>query len=387
MILGDFNSASEAELGEWLNARVGVELFRRDSGYLQYFKQIREEVIRRSIRIVTVGGTNGKGETCFALAHLIATQQSVALWTSPHVLSLRERFFIAGNYIGYQELFEQFVKCQELAQVLSYYEFLFYVFCTLALQKESNYWVLEVGLGGRLDAVNLFAPCLTAIVSIGRDHQEILGNSYIKILHEKLGITRKSVPLLSALELKYCRQYVERYCRERSIPWSDLFAMDLLNCADDYSRQNRILAQQLYRQLFGQIPPDINFSSKGREELVAYRGKSFVFIGSHNFAGIQKLTARDLSTFDGILVSCSKRSFQDLTNCIRLFGKYKNCVLTSFTHPKAADTLELNKIAQDWGIPFVSDWREYLGDFKGKRMLITGSYYFVGEVQRFINCE
>ena len=151
-----------------------------------------------------------------------------------------------GEEVSYPDLLGQFEKSyQEVKEnnfTLSYYEFLFHVFLSLCVFKKVDVLILEVGLGGRLDAVNYLDPSLTAITSISRDHQEFLGNSFNLILREKLGIARPGIPLVTAFELKYLRGLATTYCRQNLIPYIDMRHKELIPKNANYSDQNRLMA-------------------------------------------------------------------------------------------------------------------------------------------------
>ena len=173
-----------------LTASNGAERFAELQNYLSAkLKEARS----KNWKVVIIAGTNGKGETAHTLNTLALKQEiKVALWTSPHILSLRERFCFEGEDLSYEELElalgDEFANQKKEGFFLGYYETLFSVFLSLALKKNPELLILEVGLGGRFDAVNLMNPDLCLITSIGRDHEEFLGRGHRKILLEKLVI-------------------------------------------------------------------------------------------------------------------------------------------------------------------------------------------------------
>src|SRR5690606_36330748 len=126
-------------------------------------------------QVATIAGTNGKGETCLLIAkHLRSLKKTYTLWTSPHVISIRERFRSSEGMISYEELWQKFKEVEAIQKkeniILSFYEFLFFCFVSWSDEKSLGYMVLEVGLGGRLDATNLFDAKVTGLTSVGRDH-------------------------------------------------------------------------------------------------------------------------------------------------------------------------------------------------------------------------
>jgi len=378
------------EIEDWPLHRFGGEKFtprfeKNKSVFKPFGKLLK-------IPIITIGGTNGKGETAHNLKYLLEREgKKVGLWTSPHVLSIRERFYV-GEVISYQALLDQFEKSYEEVEkkdfTLSYYEFLFHVFLNLCISKEVEILILEVGLGGRLDAVNYLDPSLTAITSISRDHQEFLGNSFAEILKEKLGITRTGVPLVSAFELKYLKSLASTYCVEHQIPYIDMHQLGLIPLQANYSRQNQLMAHHLKHLIDGKSQSSENLLfplTKGRFERVTIGPINITFVGAHNLEGMRKLVQRlkGHDPFDELYLSFSKRPEEEIRQCIKILGqdstKFKKIYLTSFEHPKAA-----GKTSGPFS--YLENWKENLEQGlkqKAKKdILVTGSYYFIGEFQK-----
>jgi dihydrofolate synthase / folylpolyglutamate synthase len=161
--------------------------------------------------VILVAGTNGKGSVCAYLnAILRAGGYKVARYTSPHILRFNERIVINGIEATDDELVAAFerveaarMKCGAAWQVsgglpLTFFEYTtLAAFCIFATAK-LDAWVIEVGLGGRLDATNILAPDCSVIVSIGVDHTEFLGSTRELIAIEKAGILRAGKPAIIA---------------------------------------------------------------------------------------------------------------------------------------------------------------------------------------------
>jgi dihydrofolate synthase / folylpolyglutamate synthase len=396
----DFDPIKEKKLEIFLWDNFGQEDFK---GELERTKRFFSPFKRKFKNIITIGGTNGKGETSTHLANLIkSTGKKTALWTSPHILSVRERFSFSGELPGYDELLDEFQKAHRRIKIFfgrfSYYEFLFFVFLRMAVKKKMEVLVLEVGLGGRLDAVNHFDANIAVISSISRDHQAILGNTLEKILLEKLGITRPKKPLISALELEYCRFMTQKYCAATNIPHFDLNQLGMIDASMDYSQKNKLLAAFAFEYFNSNTPPKnlilSNYSFlplKGRFEEMTFGSISFIFVGSHNIDGVRKLVQKvslKNETFDAALVSFSKRSPKEIETILGILSaSFKKVILTSFEHVKAA--MDLKDQADKVKIEFVKDWKIYFenkiqNNDKKETVLVTGSYYFVGEVQKFL---
>lgn len=147
--------------------------------------------------VITVAGTNGKGTTCALVEQaLLCTDQSVAVFSSPHILDYRERVRVAGAMLSEQAHCQAFLKIEAARGNTSLTYFEFGTLAALQLMADSgvDYLLLEVGLGGRLDAVNIVEPNIAVITSIDLDHQDWLGDSKELIAIEKAGIFRANIP-------------------------------------------------------------------------------------------------------------------------------------------------------------------------------------------------
>lgn len=149
----------------------------------------------KSTTIITVAGTNGKGSTCAFCAELLQTHGArVGLFTSPHVMRFHERIRVNGVEINDESL-NRIMQAVETARLeanvaLSYFEMTTLTAWWYFLEQNVDVMVLEVGLGGRLDAVNAWSADLAIITTIDLDHQALLGNTREQIALEKAAIAR-----------------------------------------------------------------------------------------------------------------------------------------------------------------------------------------------------
>ena len=158
----------------------------------------------RQTPAILVAGTNGKGTTCACLVALLEEHGfRTALYTSPHVIDLEERFRIGGVPVERDEVarvgeqvFDRFAG--EDAEVrLTFFELTTLMAVNIfANHPEVDVCIYEVGLGGRLDATNAIEPSLSVVATIGLDHQQYLGDSIEEITAEKMAISRPDVPLI-----------------------------------------------------------------------------------------------------------------------------------------------------------------------------------------------
>lgn len=151
--------------------------------------------------VITVGGTNGKGSTCAMLAGILgAAGYRTGLYSSPHLVRYNERVRIAGAEVGDEALAAAFEAVERARRgvPLTYFEYGTLGALWLFFQEKLDAAVLEVGLGGRLDAVNVVDADCAVLTSVGIDHVDFLGPTREDIGREKAGIFRPDVPAVIA---------------------------------------------------------------------------------------------------------------------------------------------------------------------------------------------
>lgn len=288
-------------------------------------------------KIITIAGTNGKGETTLWLSRELGERPHCA-WISPHVERITERFHSEEGEISESVLNHLVDECHEHVQknnlLLSYYEFLFLVFCRWASARPCDYLLLEVGLGGRLDAVNVFDADLVLLPSISRDHQELLGSRYDQILREKLGLLRSRTILLSFLKLQYLREKSSEIADMVGAKIIELHTMEL-TASWDFSMRNQLLARAAFLVLSGSTEselPDALKSFRTRDHFLENRGEHFfkegewIFYGSHNVDGVRNLIQFlqcgnynfKRPPFDAVLVAFSRRESRDIRVMLKM---------------------------------------------------------------------
>jgi dihydrofolate synthase/folylpolyglutamate synthase len=147
--------------------------------------------------VMTVGGTNGKGSTVAHLTALLGARgASTGMFTSPHFIRYNERIRVNGEEVGDQELVAAFERIEAArgATTLTFFEYNTLAALLIFAQRAVEVAVLEVGLGGRLDATNLVAADVAVVASVGLDHRDWLGDTLELIGAEKAGIFRPGKP-------------------------------------------------------------------------------------------------------------------------------------------------------------------------------------------------
>lgn len=288
----------------------------------------------RRFRSVIVAGTNGKGSvTAMVDAALLAAGHRSARYTSPHLARLEERFVIGGREVSREALGRAVIRVQEAVSGLerdgrldgspTFFE------CTTATAFELfdgvDLAVLEVGLGGRLDATNVVTPIAAAITSIDFDHEALLGRSIEEIAREKAGVIKPGIPVVCGPLGDPARRVIEEVCGERNarlVP-SDAEVSIALRVDSDrtvadfstprntftgvqlalrgrHQAANAAVAIRLLEELDA-LGIDVDAAAirsglertswPGRLERAAYRGADVLFDAAHNPAGARALAS------------------------------------------------------------------------------------------------
>lgn len=175
---------------------------------------------QEKLSCIHVGGTNGKGSVSMNLLTLLTgAGYKVGLYTSPHLSSVRERFRINDDYISEEDFA---AVASRIATVLGENQITYFEFTTaLALiwfaEQDVDLVILEVGLGGRLDATNVVRPLVSVITNVSMDHEAYLGTTLAEVSFEKAGIIKRDVPLVSGVGDDVSREVVTARCAELGV--------------------------------------------------------------------------------------------------------------------------------------------------------------------------
>lgn len=389
----------------------------------------------RNIPIIHVAGTNGKGSTCFYISQILKEHGlRVGLFISPHLISMKERF-VFDNKEADDDLFVRaFNRVFEVIESLdkdqyekmhpSFFEILFHMFMIMADEKKPDVIVLETGLGGMLDATNIFEkPSLTVICSVSIDHVEQLGNTLEEIATQKAGIIKKGVPLVCQDNGEIVNDVLDRRAAdlsskvyrldERSIHLNDHtekfidfsvnFEYDSFACVHNlsvrlttgalYQRLNASLAV-LAAKIYLKDAFDSDKTKKGLEngnfpgrlERVADN----VFVdGAHNEGAMKRLLETlSKNTEQKILIfgACVDKDYPKMLNDIVLSDIFERIILTEINSQRSAKASSLaGFIPSKSGdkVTVTSNLKEAVDlcdSFEGN-VYIAGSLYLVGEAK------
>jgi len=391
---------------------------------------------RRLPPIIHVAGTNGKGSSiAFMRAALEAAGKKVHVYTSPNLVRLNERFRLAavggGRLVNDAELGDAVAECEakNAGAPITVFEMETAAAFLLFSRHAADIALLEVGLGGRLDATNVIErPLISVITRLSLDHREFLGDSLVKIAAEKAGILKAGVPAVVAGQAREALAVIERQAARLRTPLK--IAGEDWTATEEHGRlvyqdQDGLLdlpAPKLYgRHQFenagtaiaalrasGLKPPAAAFEaamvqvewparmqrlSHGKLAELAPAGSELWLDGGHNVDGGRAIAAAlaDLEerVSRPVVVIVGMLSTKDCAGFLRNFSGLARRVITVPIHQdKAVPAGELAEIAAGVGIPALTGRDlESAIDLAGKleldpppRLLITGSLYLAGEV-------
>jgi len=184
---------------------------------------------------IHIGGTNGKGSTAVMIESVLQDAgYKTGLFTSPHLVEFTERIRVNGQQISEEEVIKILEK--QMPFIKKYDSTFFESTTSLAFdyyaQQKVDIAVVEVGMGGRLDATNILTPLLSVITPVGYEHQKWLGDTLIEIAGEKAGIIKKDSTCISASQKSEVKNYLREECKKRGavfIDSSEQSIVDIIN--------------------------------------------------------------------------------------------------------------------------------------------------------------
>ena len=323
---------------------------------------------QNNLKIVHVAGTNGKGATCALVESVLrAAGFGTGRYTSPHLVSLTERFLLNGKPVSMELLDKAYALIQD-ASALTYFELLTAVAFKLYAQERVDWLVLETGLGGRLDATNVVEhPQVCAITRIGLDHCDWLGGTLREIATEKGGIIKQGVPVVLGAMPDEARETLERIAAERGAPC--IYAPDEVQeneipegfaLKGKFNRENALTALAVLKVLgVNREAIERGFASvvwPGRFQKVEKDGRRFIVDGAHNPPAMRALVdslKAEADTKDGFRVSsviCGFCGDKDVNANLALLREVVDSgIAVAIRNPRSLSAEETAKKMRDAG--------------------------------------
>jgi dihydrofolate synthase/folylpolyglutamate synthase len=229
-LFGTYDEAIEFIYGRINYERVAGVAYSADDGKLERMRRLLKLLGHPEERlpVVHIAGTKGKGSTSVMTAGILsAAGYRTGLFTSPHVSAFEERMVVDGQRPTREHLVDLVNRLLESVETMdaaavgggpTYFELATALAWLYFLDQRAEVAVLEVGLGGRLDATNVCHPLVGVITNIRRDHTNVLGSSLAQIAAEKAGIVKPGIPMLSGVAHGPAGDVVKRVCRLQGSP-------------------------------------------------------------------------------------------------------------------------------------------------------------------------
>jgi dihydrofolate synthase/folylpolyglutamate synthase len=396
------SSLTDREKKDSKNYRISLDKFKKD---LKSFGNPHKK-----LKGFLIGGTKGKGSTSHMIEAICRKAgYTTGLFTSPHLFSYRERILLNGKKIPKYKFASLMEEIAEKNTDLSVFETLTIMAFLLFYREKVDYSIFEVGLGGRLDATNVFNPDVSIITSISYDHTEILGKTLPKIAKEKAKILRKGKINISAPQDLKVEEILKKevdgnieFVRNYKIISMDkdqtVFELNgerlITNLIGKAQALNASLAitacrkagiilsnKELYVTL-------INLKIPGRFQIIS-RNPDIIIDGAHNVASVKALseTIRKIYNKKVILVFSCLRG-KDTKGMLKAIKPVvKKIYPTEISYSRKMPLKEIKRIIKETGMRTADttgfsyrDFRRAIKDASNSDVIIvTGSFYLLGE--------
>jgi dihydrofolate synthase/folylpolyglutamate synthase len=328
---------------------------------------------------VIVAGTNGKGSTSAMLAAILTAHgKRTAHYTSPHLVDIRERWTFDGQVIDAALLDECIEELRHAPGITpTYFEALTLIAFLAFAKAKVDIAVLEVGMGGRLDATNVVKPIASVITPIGMDHMEYLGNTLRQIAREKAGVIHRGAIVLTTnddpLVLDVLRKRAEKFgnrfihvTEEREAPLAGAF-----------QRRNAALAARTAKELGYSDEGLMQTRWRGRLERLERRGKTIWIDGGHNLHAIEQTAPFfDANVPHPRTLVFGMMADKDVQPVIaRLFPLFDRIITTE---PYAPRSMKADAFPGTTPIPNPNEAFEAAINAPEANVVITGSLYLAG---------
>ena len=381
-------------------------------GWDRFVKAIKLTLAVPSIHIT---GSNGKGSTAHYLEEIYRAQgYHVAAYSSPYFYRLNEMIALDGETISDADVVRLFALHEsDFAKYdLSAFEIETYLAFAYFNEKKPDLAIIEVGMGGELDATNIFVPILSIVTSVSLEHTMFLGRTVSEIARSKGGIIKKEIPVLVGKLEESADSTLRGIAQNKKAPYfvvddyhhehlvGERFHFDyrpfvdlVLSTQASYQIKNASLAIEATKILLAGFPVEEKALRKGllASTLICRLEKrhNIILDGAHNPEAVEALIKTLPAVSLGKPIHVLFAAFKDKNIALELPMIGRDCAsitLTTFDNPRARDAADYFLYEADY--PFEADYRvalsELLAKFPEDAILVTGSLAFVSIVRRYI---
>ena len=364
---------------------------------------------------IHIAGSNGKGSTANYLANIYRAQgHKVGLFTSPYLETVNEMININGQNITDEEMIQLIEDNSKLIEkyCLSPFEIQTYIALEYFQRNKCDIAIIECGMGGEIDATNIFTPIASVITSISLEHTAFLGRSICEIAYQKAGIIKKEVPVITGILEDEAINTIVEVSKENNCQLSVAvepakvvyenkgfnFAYGTLsdlriNSAATYSLKDACIALEVVNKLNGSFPVSEQSIKTGlaatympvRMEIVK-ESPLLIIDGSHNPEGISNMvkSLHNVAQIRPIHVLFACFRDKNIERMLAYLGEYsKDIVLTTFPHDRARTEEEYFLYMEDYSFKenALDALNEMLTSYPDDCILITGSLAFAAYIK------
>ncbi len=380
----------------------------------------------KAFKSVHIGGTNGKGSTLTFLKEiLLSAGYKVGTFTSPYVVSFNERITLDNEPIADEDLLHyineihdfQAAYREQYHDQITFFELVTLVSFLYFRDREVDYVLYEVGLGGTLDATNVITPRLSVITTVGYDHMHVLGDTLEEIAQNKLGIVKKGVPLvaggidpsLEGLFAEHAKKSQSDYHSLRDHPVREVrpavpttfttdeatYTLSMIGLHQVENARTALLAADVLARRDGlEIPLEAKQKGLARARIpgrLERFGRNTLLDGAHNISSLETLIASMRAYFPArrFRVLFAVMADKDYAPMLRLIEDFADeLYLTEIPYHRAEKAEILAQKTRHPGAKAFSDYREAYEKALDKDeetiLLATGSLYFISALRTYI---
>ncbi len=374
---------------------------------------------QQELSAIHVGGTNGKGSTCHLLGSIYQSAgYNVGIYTSPHILNFNERFRIDDGFISDDELLAFFQQHADRLEShrLTYFEISTAIAFWWFERSEVDIAIIEVGLGGRLDATNVIDPAVSVITSIALDHTDILGDTIETIATEKAGIIKPNRPVVMGDLPVSARTVIRQVATDREAPLNTIDQLEprflepgeyqltiegekipiSTNLATPVQAKNIAMAWRVVECLNGKFPVSwqqfldglkhVNMGVGRFERLI--QSRRWYFDGGHNPEAVRALkesvkTVGQPSDATLVLSMMRDKIQREVMN---EFSEFKNIYYYALGLERAASFDDIKQwLPQVNPFPVSDHQTSFPDDFDSELVIFAGSFYFYETVRDWVS--
>lgn len=380
---------------------------------------------QQNIQAIHVGGTNGKGSTVVYLREaLLKNDYQVGTFTSPYIETFNERISLNGLPITNEDIVALVARVKPVSEMMEEQTELgvateFEIITTMMYLyfgelHPVDIVIVEAGLGVKNDSTNVIQPLMSILTSIGLDHTDILGQTYLDIAKDKAAIIKPHTPIVYAVKneeaLKYFRDIAERLDAKALEFDRDIFIKSeddeftyrykdyelenlALHMVGEHQKENAALAITALIELYEQEKIQLDFNKMiegiehaywtGRIERVS-KEPLIIIDGAHNKESVDALVDTiekyyDVAKVDVLFAAIEGKPIHHMLDAFQSIAKH--IYVTVFDFPKALPKQTLYDEIEFGQKSIVDDYISFINNYDGDALLITGSLYFISEVK------